>query len=113
MKLVPNELFYKRTIKNLLKIFFYYFWTQSQKVPEATFKIVKYVQNFFSLAVQKFFSLALHHLTIFDPLIQKDFWVFPKIKVSNQCCTQRFYVYTLTCKASGLRETVTHTVAPY
>ena len=98
MKLVPNELFYKRTIKNLLKIFFYYFWTQSQKVPEATFKIVKYVQNFFSLAVQKFFSLALHHLTIFDPLIQKDFWVFQKLKLVTSVVLRGFMCIPLPAK---------------
>ena len=39
--------------------------TRSQKVPGTAFKIVKYVQ--------KIFSLVVHHLTIFDPLVQRDF----------------------------------------
>ena len=46
----------------------------SQKGPETAFKFDKY-----------FFSLVVHHLTIFDRLIQKAFWVFQKIKVSNLC----------------------------
>ena len=51
--------------------FIFSFWTQSQKVPGTFFKIAKYVQGFFTLVV--------HHLTIFDPLVQKSFCVFPKI----------------------------------
>ena len=47
--------------------FVFSFWTQSQNVPRTAFKIAKYVQ--------KCYSLVVHDLTIFDPL------VFPKIKL--------------------------------
>ena len=60
-----------------------------------------------------FFSLAVHHLTIFNLLIQRDFLFFRKIKVSNQLRIQRFSGQIITCKKAGLRVAVTHTVASY
>ena len=44
---------------------------------------------------------------------QRDFWVFPKLKVSDEWHFQRFLGDTVTCKTSGLRWAVTHTIAPY
>ena len=82
MKLIGSELFCKRIIKNPLKIFFFFFSfeTNIKTVLGANFKIAKYVQKFFSLA-----SLAVHHLTIFDSLIQRDLKLkLVKIKVSTQ-----------------------------
>ena len=32
---------------------------------------------------RSFFPLVFHHLTIFDPLSWRGFWIFPKIKVDN------------------------------
>ena len=65
-----------------LKSFFFFFAFEPnlKTVLGANFKIAKYVQKFFSLA-----SLAVHHLTIFDSLIQRDLKLkLVKIKVSTQ-----------------------------
>ena len=90
MKLVGNEIFCYRIIKNPLKISVFCSWTQSQKLSEATFKISKYFQ--------KFFSWTVYQVTIVDPLIQRYFWVFPKIKVCNQWHTQRLFGHAVICK---------------
>ena len=83
MKLIGSELFCKRIIKNPLKIFFFFFFAFEPNLKTAlgaNFKIAKYVQKFFSLA-----SLTVHHLTIFDSLIQRDLKLkLVKIKVSTQ-----------------------------
>ena len=60
---------YQKSSENLN--LFLVFELNHKKCQERFFKIAKYVQEFFSLVV--------HHLTIFDLLVQKGFCVFPKI----------------------------------
>ena len=75
-KLLEMRYFSRGLSKILWKSrFCFCFWIQSQKAPGATFNIAK--------CVQKSFSSAVHDLNLFDPLIQINFCVFLKIKVSD------------------------------
>ena len=59
--------------ENLDKCVFFIFEPNLNKGLWPHFMIARFVQNFFSLLV--------HNLTIFDPLIQRSFWVFLKLKL--------------------------------
>ena len=95
MKVVEDEISWLSKILSKPK-FTFYFGTQSQRVPGTTIKIAEYVQ--------KFFSLAFHHLTIFDSLAQRDFEFLQKLKLVISDVFRGFL---------GITEALTHTVAPY
>ena len=61
--------------------------------------ISKSVRGF--IYVQKFFPLIVHHRTIFDPFIQRGFWVFPKIKVGNLGNTNLVQIWSKRLYSSG------------
>ena len=40
---------------------------------------------FFYFFCNNFFYFVVHHLTIFDALIQRGFGVFPRVTIGNLC----------------------------
>ena len=59
---------------------------KKQKGPRINYQCLLRLQNmFFYFFCNNFFYFVVHHLTIFDALIQRGFGVFPRVTIGNLC----------------------------